>query len=176
MPLGVDVDAFRGSGRALFIGRRAGWLALLACRLLWAAGHPPVGPRAKKLWTCKGKDGRLLLKRLMNSLIFLPKEGAAFITAKRDVLGLKIKIAYSALFNWSSAPVAPNLFSLAHYPSLCLFLQPRKSSASDSSDLLCCSYSFWFSGRVHHFVFFFNCIIDQFQPMFFNPNCGSLQL
>jgi hypothetical protein len=62
----------------------------------------------------------------MNSLIFLPKEGAAFITAKRDVLGLKIKIAYSALFNWSSAPVAPNLFSLAHYPSLCLF-----SSASD---------------------------------------------
>jgi hypothetical protein len=40
----------------------------------------------------------LLLKRLVNSLIFLPKEGAAFITAKRDIFGLKIEIAYSAIF------------------------------------------------------------------------------
>ena len=80
----------------------------------------------KRLWTCKCKDRRLLLKRLVNSLIFLPKEVAAFITAKRDVLGLKIEIAYSALFYLSSAPVALNLFSLAHSLSLCLF-----SSASD---------------------------------------------
>ena len=80
----------------------------------------------KRLWICKCKDCRLLQKRLVNTLIFLPKEGAAFITAKRDIFGLKIEIAYSALFYLSSAPVAPNHFSLAHSPSSGLF-----SSASD---------------------------------------------